>query len=137
MHNYIVSVSLLAEVVDAHDLVPARVDDLDGDALVFARWKRQGGRAAETLKTLLINDAFEGAGDFAPGFLVGKEGLGDAEGPVVVVGINEPRRHLIAPFGGHHVIDGIVDIDALHHHEILTFLRRIKFGAGLSEHGES
>ena len=92
--------------------------------------KRQGGRATEVFKTLRVDDALQGAGNFAPGFLVGKKGLGDAEGPAVVVGVNEPRRHPVAPFGGHHVVDGIVDINALHRDDVLVVLRHLIFVRG-------
>ena len=98
--------------------------------------KRQGGRAAEVFETLRVDDALQGAGNFAPGFLVGKEGLGDAEGSAVVVGVNEPRRHPVATFGGHHVVDGIVDIDALHRDDVLVVFRHFNFCTRLAEHGE-
>ena len=124
------------EVVYAHDLIPAGIDDFDGDAPMFAGWERQGGGAAEVFETLRGDDALQGAGNFAPGFLVWKEGLGDAEGSAVVVGINEPRRHPVATFGGHHVVDGIVDIDALHRDDVLVVFRHFNFCTRLAEHGE-
>ena len=129
-------IGLVAEVVDAHDFIAAGVDDFDGDALMFACEEGQRGGAAEVFKTLRVNDTLQGAGDFAPSFLVGKEGLGDAEGSTVVVGVNEPGCHSVAALGGYHVVDGIVDIDALHHHDVLTIVRRFEFCAGFAEYGE-
>ena len=70
------------------------------------------------------------------GFLVGKKGLGDAEGSAVVVGVNEPRRHPVAPFGGDHVVDGIVDINALHLDDVFVLVPRCDFCTWLAEHGE-
>ena len=109
--------------------------------LTATRWCSPAGNgrrfgAAEIIKLLWIDDALQGAGNFVPGFPVGKKGLGDAEGSAVVVGVNEPCRHPIAPFGGHHVVDGIVDIDALHLDDVFVLVRRCDFCTRLAKHGE-
>ena len=104
----------------AHDLVPAWVNDFDGDASVFSNRKRERFCAAEFLKLVFVDDTFERASDFVPCRLIGKEGLRDAEGSTVVVGIDEPRRDLVCPCGIHCVIYGVVDVYTLHP----TLLRR-------------
>ena len=65
--------------------------------LTDGKWK--GFCAAELLKLFFVDDTFEGAGDFVPRFFVGKEGLRDAEGSTVVVGIDEPRRDVVRACG--------------------------------------
>ena len=122
--------------MDAHDFVAAGVDDFDGDASAIAGGEGQGDGAAETFETLFVNDAFERSGDFAPGFAVGKEGLRDAEGASVVVGVDEPGGYSVGAFGGHGVVDRIVDVDALHRDDVFAIVRGADLGAGLAEHGE-
>ena len=79
----------------AHHFVSAGVDDFDGDAGMLTSREREGFCTAELLKAIFVDDTFEGAGDFVPRAFVGKEGLGDAEGASIVVGIDEPRRDFV------------------------------------------
>ena len=104
----------------AHHFVSTWIDDFDGDAGMFS--SREGKRfcTAELLKAIFVDDTFEGAGDFVPCAFVGKEGLGDAEGASVVVGINEPRRDFVRTRGTHCVVYGVVDVHTLHLDDVLS-----------------
>lgn len=79
-----------SQVMHPHHLVAPGVDDLDGDTFVLTNVERQALRAGKGFKGLWVDGAAEGFGEFLPGGFVGEEGLADAEGAAVVVGIQEP-----------------------------------------------
>ena len=98
--------------------------------------KRKGFCAAELLKLIFVDDPFKGAGDFVPRFFVGKEGLRDAEGSTVVVGINEPRRDFVRACGIHCVVYRVVDIHTLHLDDVFPVICLLNLCAWHSEHRE-
>src|SRR3989338_9765707 len=82
------------ERLNRHDFIPARVDHLDGDSIVLAFRKRQGGRALERIERFGVGARSEGLPDFFPCVLVGEEGLRDAETSAVIVRVQKPPRPL-------------------------------------------
>ena len=56
-----------------HHLVAAWVNDFDGNLFILTSGEGKGCCAAELLKLVLVDDTFEGAGDFVPRFLSGKK----------------------------------------------------------------
>ena len=104
----------------AHHFVSTWINDFDGDARMLTSREREGFCTAELLKAIFVDDTFEGAGDFVPCAFVGKEGLGDAEGASVVVGINKPRRDFVGTRGTYGVVYGIVDVHTFHLDDVFS-----------------
>src|SRR5437867_1000279 len=94
---------------DGHDFVAARVDHLDGDTIVLARWEGQGLRALEGFEGLGIGGGAERLGDLLPRVLVGEEGLADAETAPVEVRVEEPRGDFLGASRADRVLDRVVD----------------------------
>lgn len=85
--------------MNPHHFVPPWIDQLDRYPFVLADVERQALGAREGCEGCRIDGAAEGFGEFLPGGLVWEEGLADAKGATVVVGIQEPGGDL-ADLGG-------------------------------------
>ena len=127
--SYGLNLPCLPQIVHPHHLIPPRVNHLDSDALVLARRERERFGPAELLKTLCVNNPFEGPRYLVPRLSVGEKRLGDAEGSTVIVAVKEPRRHLITASRAHRILYGVIDVHALHLDDILPVHRRFDFGA--------
>ena len=85
----------MIKLVNPHHLVAPRIDDLDRHPFMLADVEGKALGAGEGFEGFGIDGAAEGFGEFLPGGLVREEGLADAEGAAVVVGIQEPSWNII------------------------------------------
>ena len=127
---------LILQIMHAHDFVAAGVDDFDGDAGVFADRERERCCAAELFKLVFVDDTFKGAGDFVPCRLVGKEGLPDAKGTTIIVGVDELCGDFVCTCGIHCVVYWVVDVHAFHFDEVFPVGCSFKLCTRHSEYGE-
>src|SRR5687768_10154907 len=86
----------LADVLDHHQLVPARVDDLYGDALLVTGHERLAFRPRKVVPQRVGVGCFQGTLEVLPSARTWEEHLLRTEAELVVVAVEHPTRDVVA-----------------------------------------
>ena len=111
-------VLLFVEFYHPHHLIPPKIDHLYSNPFMFAGFEGEGAGGAHLFEGFGIYLGFEGALEFVPCFgVTGEKGLADVEGHAVVIGVQEPGGHILAPGGMDLPRERVVDVytPQLHH----------------------